>query len=151
MASIEQQLAQIAKKIKPKIQNAYEKEVYTEVVKIGAESVNRDVYSLYEPQRYERTGLLAKSWGKEKLDGDDVGISVFNTRTGTRSGEDVSVAEIIETGFGYEFKPVEKGYRHGYDGGERPFIHNTREEISRSGIHKEKLKEGLTRQGLKVR
>lgn len=149
--SLEQQLAQIANKLKPKIQDALEKEVFEEVKQIGEKRVQSDVYDVYEPQQYDRQYLLEKSWAKERLKDKDAGIAVFNTRYGTQSnGDRVYVAEIVETGYGYEFPLSERGYRNGFDGGERPFIENTKEQIKATNVHREKLKQGLKRQGIKV-
>lgn len=149
--TLEMQLANIARQLKPKLQNALENEVYEEVKQTGKKHVKEDVYDVYEPQQYERKNLLEKSWGKEKVHGEDAGIAVFNTRYATREdGTKVYVPEIIETGIGYEYPLSQKGFLDGFMGGSRPFIENTEKELMNTNKHKESLKKGLKRQGVKM-
>lgn len=89
------------------------------VVGIAESHVQTDVYDKYTPTHYQRTGELKESWDHEEIDG---GIAIFNTKKSEDYG--YSVAEVVETGQGYQ-------YDFEYSGVPRPFIENTKEELRR--------------------
>lgn len=147
--SLEKQLARIAKKLQPKINEVMQKEVYEEVKDIARKHVKEDVYEAYEPIMYDRKNLLISSWGMNKTSD---GIEVYNTRYGTRDkGGTVYIPKIIESGSGYEYPLAERAWRKSRPSDDsRPFIENTRKEIKSSGIVQEILKKGLNQKGIKV-
>src|SRR4051812_18067882 len=86
------------------------------VIETGKRHVQEDVYDKYpNPKVYERTGELKENWNWQ--DAPD-GIEIYNMRF----DDGRYVAEIVETGRGYQ-------YDFEYNGIPRPFIENTREEL----------------------
>jgi glycyl-tRNA synthetase (class II) len=126
----------INEQAKKALQNG--KYVKNTVVETGKKHVDKDVYAVYEPKQYERTGLLRESWDVENTDD---GIAVFNTRT---DGEKY-IPEVIETGIGYDYS----GYGYAYEK-PRPFITNAREELRNSNTLKEAMKKDLKDAGFDV-
>ena len=126
----------INEQAKKALQNG--RHVKNTVIETGKQHVDKDVYSVYDPKVYERTGLLRESWDVENTDD---GIAVFNTRT---DGEKYT-PQVIESGIGYDYT----GY--GYDYEEpRPFIAETRRELKDSNILKEAMKKDLKDAGFNV-
>jgi glycyl-tRNA synthetase (class II) len=126
----------INEQAKKALQNG--KHVKNTVIETGKKHVDKDVYSVYTPKIYERTGLLRESWDVENTDD---GIAVFNTRT---DGEKY-IPEVIETGIGYDYT----GYGYAYEN-PRPFISNAREELHNSNALKEAMKKDLKDAGFDV-
>lgn len=108
------------------------------VIKTGKKHVDKDVYFVYTPKIYERTGLLRESWNVENTDD---GVAVFNTRT---DGEKY-IPETIEYGINYDYS----GYGYAYEQ-PRPFIAETRRELKDSNILKEAMKRDLKDAGFDV-
>ncbi|MCP1159446.1 hypothetical protein [Bacillus infantis] len=111
------------------------------VIEAGKRHVQEDVYDVYtpnpnNPNSYKRTGELKNNWKSEPTAD---GIAVFNDR---RDG-DRYVAEIVETGQGYQ-------YDFPYDGKARPFTENTRKELDGSSQLKDGLRKDLRNAGLDV-
>lgn len=112
------------------------------VIETGKRHVQEDVYDVYtpnpnNPNSYKRTGELKNNWKSEPTAD---GIAVFNDR---RDG-DRYVAEIVETGQGYQ-------YDFPYDGKPRPFTENTRKELDGSIQLKDGLRKDLRNAGLDVK
>jgi len=126
----------INEQAKKALQNG--KHVKNTVIETGKKHVDKDVYSVYAPKIYERTGLLRESWDVENTDD---GIAVFNTRT---DGEKY-IPETIEYGINYDYS----GYGYAYEK-PRPFINNTREELRNSNAFKEAMKKDLKDAGFDV-
>lgn len=109
------------------------------VIDTAERHVQEDVYDVYSPTVYERTGELKTSWTAVEIDN---GISVINARTDDETG--ANIAEIVETGKGYK-------YDFEYSGVPRPFIENTREELrSRKGEVVQVMKKDLKASGINV-
>ena len=106
------------------------------VMETGEKHVHEDVYSVYEPRVYERSGKLATSWDASPTPD---GIEIFNTR---RDG-DKYIPEVIETGYGYD-------YDFEYRGKPRPFIENTRRELDGSKKLTDALEKDLNGIGIKT-
>lgn len=126
----------INEQAKKALQNG--KHVKNTVIETGKKHVDKDVYSVYTPKIYERTGLLRESWDVENTDD---GIAVFNTRT----DGDKYIPETIEYGINYDYS----GYGYAYEQ-PRPFIANTREELRNSNTLKEAMKKDLKNIGFNV-
>ncbi|MGG1664534.1 hypothetical protein [Brevibacillus sp. NRS-1366] len=102
--------------------------------------VQKDVYDVYKPKIYERTGELKKDIViRELVDG----VVIVPTRTDEETGR--YIPEVIESGNGYSYN-----YGYGYEQ-PRPFVENTRKELRDTGAHVEKLKQGLKARGLDVK
>jgi hypothetical protein len=102
-------------------------EVKDVVIETGKRHVQEDVYDVYTPTSYDRTGELKNNWKSEETTD---GIAIFNDRR----DDGKYVAEIVETGQGYQFD-------FDYNGVPRPFTENTRKELDGSN----KLTDGLRR------
>ncbi|MDT0160269.1 hypothetical protein [Bacillus sp. AG4(2022)] len=112
------------------------------VIEAGKRHVQKDVYDVYtpnpnNPNSYKRTYELKNNWKSEPTAD---GIAVYNDR---RDGNRY-VAEIVETGIGYQ-------YEFPYDGKARPFTENTRKELDGSSQLKEGLRKDLRNIGLDVK
>jgi glycyl-tRNA synthetase (class II) len=133
------ELAKMIEKMAKEAMQQENSEVKKEVVETGKQHVESDVYNVYTPQTYERTGQLKESWDSENTTD---GIAVFNTREDEDT--DKYIPEVIETGQGYD-------YDFEYNGRERPFISNTREELRNSNRLQEAMKRDLRSKGIKVK
>lgn len=128
------------------IQQSLETDVASKVVKVAQDHVQSDVYDVYKPKQYQRSGELKKSFDVKPVPN---GIEIENTRT--ENGRDIP--EIIEYGHdkskqGYEYP---KYYRDGDNFIQpRPFIENTRRQIEQENIHVNELKKSLMSKGLNV-
>ena len=128
-------MKELEKYINLQIQDSLEKDVSKKIIDIAERHVQTDVYNVYKnPKEYVRTGELKESFESTSIED---GIEIENTRTdGNRE-----IAEIIEYGHddskqGYEYPAY-------YPQGEnfiqaRPFIQNTKDEISRDNVHVER-------------
>jgi hypothetical protein len=109
------------------------------VIEKGKQHVQSDVYDVYtpnesNPKAYKRTGELKENW---KTEPTADGMAVFNDRR----DEGRYVAEIVETGKGYQ-------YDFPYNGVERPFTKNTADELRDSNELTEALKKDLKSLGI---
>ena len=111
--------------------------VKSTVIEEGKIHVKTDVYDVYTPKVYERTSKLQNSWDWQ--DTPD-GIEIVNTRT----DDGRYVAEIVETGQGYQ-------YDFPYNGVPRPFVENTRESLRKDDRLKNALKKDMQSIGLDVK
>ena len=126
----------INEQAKKALQNG--KHVKNTVIETGKKHVDKDVYSVYTPKIYERSGLLKESWDVENTDD---GIAVFNTRTDSEK----YIPETIEYGINYDYS----GYGYAYEQ-PRPFIAETHKELKDSNILKEAMKKDLKDAGFDV-
>lgn len=106
------------------------------VIQAGERHVQSDVYDVYSPHVYQRTGELKKDWVSEPT---AEGIAIYNNRED--QGKDI--AKIVDTGQGYTFS-------FEYSGKPRPFIENTVQELQNSSELTTALKEDLRAKGLDV-
>lgn len=126
----------INEQAKKALQNG--KHVKNTVIETGKKHVDKDVYSVYTPKIYERSGLLKESWDVKNTDD---GITVFNTRTDGKK----YIPETIEYGINYDYS----GYGYAYEQ-PRPFIAETHKELKDSNILKEAMKKDLKDAGFDV-
>lgn len=106
------------------------------VMDTGKKHVEEDVYRVYQPKVYERSGELATSWDSSPTSD---GIEIFNTR----EDDGKYIPEVIETGQNYD-------YDFEYRGKPRPFIENTRRELDGSKKLTEALEKDLNSIGIKI-
>lgn len=128
------------------IQQSLQKDVAPKVVKLAEEHVQTDVYDVYSPKEYDRTGKLKKSFEVTPISD---GIEIENTQ----EDEGRYIPEIIE----YGHDKSSQGYQYAtyYPNGDnylqpRPFIENTRQEILDKNIHIDELKKSLKSKGIDV-
>lgn len=114
------------------------KAVKETVIDTGKRHVQEDVYDVYTPKSYERSGELKENW---KVEETADGIAVYNDR---RDG-DKYIPEVIETGVGYDYT----GYGYEYEK-PRPFIENMRIELSSENKLANSLKKDMKRMGIQV-
>jgi hypothetical protein len=131
------ELAKMIEKMAIKAMQQPNSETSQTVVETAKQHTQTDVYDVYTPQQYERTGELKESW---EVENTRDGIAISNTR------EDAGkyIPEVIETGEGYQ-------YDFEYNGKARPFIENTRNELRNSNNLTESLKRDLRNQGFNVK
>lgn len=162
--TISDALAKINKQLMPKVDDALTREVFAEVRNEEAATIQEVVYGVYTPHRYRRRG---KNGGLGDADNIQIKggtakggrLAVVNTtppnpggcgRTGMVT-VDKSLPSLVEHGQGY--------HGHAYDfaqsGGDylspRPFTAKTVERLKESKAHITALKDGLRRQGVKVK
>lgn len=136
----------LAKYVNQMIQDSLVTDVSKKLVKVAENRTQKDVYDVYTPKEYSRSGELKESFEVKEIPN---GIEIENTRKdGNRE-----IDEIIEYGHdkstqGYEYPAY-------YPGGEnfmqpRPFIANTRQQILQENIHADELKKSLRKKGLDV-
>lgn len=123
-----------------KIANAQVNEVSKTVKSVMKDNVQTEVYDVYTPTMYSRTGLLGSEGSMESKMINGTTLIVENVR----SDGERNVAEIVESGMGYEY-----GFE--YAGVPRPFTEATREDLRSTGAHFEALVRGLKRQGIKTK
>lgn len=109
------------------------------VVETGKEKVQSEVYDVYDPKQYERTGQLKESWNVTETEG---GIAVENVRHDEETGK--NVAYTVEYGEGYD-------YDFEYSNKPRRFTEAAREELRGSKKLKDALAKDLRDSGFDVR
>jgi len=133
-------LKELAKQIEDMAKKAMQREnskVKKVAIETGKERVQEDVYNVYEPKIYSRTGQLKESWVAENTQD---GVVLYNTR---RDG-DKYIPEVVETGIGYDYT----GYGYAYES-PRPFIKNTKRDLENGNV-RDALKEDLKSLGIDV-
>jgi hypothetical protein len=139
-------LNELERYLNKQIQDSLNTDVAKKIVKVAEDHVQKDVYDVYSPKVYHRTGKLKESFEVTPIAN---GIEIENTR---KDGERY-IPEIIE----YGHDASTQGYEHPayYPSGDnftqpRPFIENTRKQIADENIHVEELKKSLKSKGLDV-
>jgi hypothetical protein len=154
----------LEKHLKKKINKVLIEDVAPTVRKEQQKQIDKTVYDAYPkpnfPLVYERRetsgGLIADENIVGKLTGD--GELEISNITKPNSNYDHSMpssaplAEVVE----YGHRGTSNNYRYDYPTDRRftqprPFIQNTRDELSKSGAHKKSLKKGLRNLGLDVK
>jgi glycyl-tRNA synthetase (class II) len=87
------------------------------VIDEGKRQVQETVYNVFEPKVYKRTGQLKEQWESEEIAD---GIAIYPSRRDEDTGK--YIPEVIESGIGYD-------YSFEYNGKERPFVENTRQDL----------------------
>lgn len=127
---------ELERHLQRKIESALKTEVAETAVKTMKEKVQEEVYDAYpNPVEYERTGRLKSDIDVEVVNSDTIAIQ------NVRQDDDRYVAEIVESGQGYE-------YSFEYSGVPRPFTEETRQELLETDKLKQSMREGLKRQGV---
>lgn len=162
--TISDALVKINEQLAPKIDNALAKEVFEEIRDEEVETIQESVYGVYTPHRYRRRGKnggLGDASNIHIKGGTAKGgkLVVVNTTPPNPGGcgktrmvtTDKSLPSLVEGGQGYH------GYTYDFTepGGDylspRPFTAKTVEHLQESKAHITALKEGLRRQGVKVK
>ncbi|PYY28364.1 hypothetical protein [Paenibacillus illinoisensis] len=141
----QQDLIKFLQRLNQPIAKALNDNVAKTVKQVMKEKVKEEVYDVYTPDpnsaySYKRTGLLGSEESMKSELINDTTLVVENIR----SDGDRNVAEIVESGIGYE-------YSFDYAGVPRPFTEATREELRATGAHKAALYQGLKQQGIEVK
>lgn len=133
-------LSELKKYVDARVKESLKDDVAPVVKEKMQQNIETMVYS-YEPKRYNRTGQL-----KEDIDILEVkeGVAIVPARTDEDSGK--YIPSVIETGVGYDYT----GYGYEYEQ-PRPFVHETKEDIVREGIHKSELIKSLKNKGFDIR
>lgn len=131
------ELAKEIEKLAAKAMQKQNSETSKTVIETGKKHVQEDVYDVYDPIMYQRSGELKESW---KVENTSNGIAVSNDR----HDDGRNVAEIIESGQGYQ-------YDFEYNGKARPFTENTREELRNSNKLAQSLEKDLNSLGIKTK
>lgn len=136
----QQDLIKFLQKLNQPIGKALVNDVARTVKQVQKEKVKEEVYDVYEPTMYSRTGLLGSEESMKSELINDTTLVIENVR----SDGDRNVAEVVESGVGYNF-----GFE--YAGVPRPFTEATREELRNTGAHKVSMYKGLKRQGIQLK
>lgn len=132
-------LKELEVELNKRISSALKNNVAPVIREVMKEKIEEEVYSVYEPVMYERTGGLINDKNIETTMIYDNTLLVKNTR----HDGDRNVAEIVETGTNYQ-------YDFEYNGVPRPFTKATIEHLSDTNKHIIALHKGLKNQGLTV-
>lgn len=136
----QQDLVKFLQKLNQPIAKALSDDVAKTVRQVMKEKVKEEVYDVYDPTMYSRTGKLGSEESMRSELINETTLVVENIR----SDGDRNVAEIVESGENYQF-----GFE--YAGVPRPFTEATREELRNTGAHKAALYSGLKRQGITLK
>jgi hypothetical protein len=135
-------LKDLEKYLNDKIRNALAKEVADVARNTMSDHVKSDVYDVYEPSQYQRTGDLYKDISTTMK--NDNTLIVKNEARDDESGR--LIAPVVEYGIGYEW---EESRIYNMQPFPRPFVENTAKELEK-GKAKNALAEGLRKQGMDV-
>ncbi|WP_340032490.1 hypothetical protein NSQ20_11530 [Paenibacillus sp. FSL K6-1122] len=135
-----QDLIKFLQKLNQPIGKALVNDVARTVKQVQKEKVKEEVYDVYEPTMYSRTGLLGSEESMKSELINETTLVVENVR----SDGDRNVAEVVESGQNYQY-----GFE--YAGVPRPFTEATREELRNTGAHKAALYSGLKKQGVNLK
>ncbi|WP_372011317.1 hypothetical protein NBRC13296_12125 [Paenibacillus chitinolyticus] len=127
--------------LQQQINSSLKEEISDLTVKTLQENMQKEVYDVYQPKKYDRAGyqggLIDPSNIEVKLDGNTLSLESM------RPDGERNVAEIVETGQGYT-------YNFEYAGKPRPFTDTTREELRESNKLIHSMKNGLHKRGIKT-
>lgn len=158
--TIQSELARISKQLSNKIDRALEKEVLEAVKDEESETIYAEVYKVYRPSKYRRREKRGGLADTDNIKGTVSGgvLTVVNTTPPNPGGcvnnrlvtTDKILPELVEHGDGY------KNFHYDFQSEERymeprPFTAKTVENLKKSGDHVKALKDGLKRQGVKVK
>lgn len=135
-------LDSLFKHLEKQARSVLKNEIATETVRTMQEKIQEEVYDVYDPKVYVRQG-----YNGGLIDQDNIEVSMVDDNTlsveNIRFDGDREVAQIIETGRGYD-------YSFEYSGVLRPFTEETRKEM-RNGKAQNLMKQGLVKRGLTVK
>lgn len=163
--TIREALEQANQKLRIKIDDALTKEVFNEVQDEEAATIYDEVYKVYTPRMYRRRGDFGgmadpyniEIKGGAAKDGVLTVVNMTEPNSGGCVDNDAvttgkNLPELIEYGDGYKF------YQYDFPGNgrgrylkPRPFTAKTIEHLQDSKAHVTALKNGLKRQGVRVK
>jgi hypothetical protein len=133
--------------IKEKIEESLKTDVAQTIKEVEREHVYKDVYSKYEPRRYERKmddgGLSSiKNMDHDvKINGDSIELTITNKRTDEKTGK--YIPYVVETGIGYDYtEPDYPNPPYTYQN-PRPFTKETIKDLQQHKQHIMTLKRSL--------
>jgi hypothetical protein len=135
-------LKDLEKFLNEKIRKSLANEVADVARDTMSDHVKSDVYDVYEPSQYERTGDLYKDISTTMK--NDNTLIVKNESRDEESGR--LIAPVVEYGVGYEW---EESRIYNMQPFPRPFVENTAKELEK-GKAKHALAEGLRKQGVDI-
>jgi hypothetical protein len=135
-------LKDLEKFLNEKIRKSLANEVADVARDTMSDHVKSDVYDVYEPSQYERTGDLYKDISTTMK--NDNTLIVKNESRDEESGR--LIAPVVEYGVGYEW---EESRIYNMQPFPRPFVENTAKELEK-GKAKNALAEGLRKQGVDI-
>lgn len=109
------------------------------VIKMGKENVQEEVYDVYTPKQYERTGQLKESSWTSSRTPD--GVAIENIRIDEETGKNITYTVATGEGYDYDFE---------YSGRPRDFIEATREDLRNGNELKNAVANDLRKQGFTV-
>lgn len=142
--------SQIEIELNKRLSNSLEVEVAEVIKETMYRKIYTVVYNVYTPKQYKRQmdygGLsdMNKNMSAKMIDGNTLSIRNIREAYNEEAQLRLDVADIIESGQGYT-----RNFE--YFGIPRPFTEETRKELRKTKGHVKALKEGLKRNGLKVR
>lgn len=144
MARVARNLKELAKMLEGNIKEAMAKELSQVSLDTLNKHVVEDVYNAYTPQGknpYQRTYQLLEDMEAKMIDENTLMVR------STREEDGRDIAEVIETGKGYQWEYSEI-YRTEQ---ERPFHAEAKKELEEQGLARDALIKGLQKQGFKVK
>lgn len=147
MNSLEKALNRIKKDVKKTIEN----EVSNKIKETMKQRVQEDVYDEYDPTQYIRRredgGLLDDDNIKSKVKSKNNNLSLEITNETMSDSHLKRLDKVIEYGVGYEWEYSKIYKMQPYP---RPFISNTREQVTDENIHINTLKKSLKSKGYDI-
>ena len=147
MASLEQQLLQLEKKLQKNFNDSLKKEVQATVKDEMVEAIETEVYDRYTPTMYVRERDNGGLTDKNNMVGDIINNNTLSVRN-VRSDGDRDVVQTVISGVGYTW---ENSMIYNMQPAPRDFYEETRNRLIESGSHIKAFKEGLRRQGIGVK
>lgn len=122
-------------------------EVANEVKEVMQKHVDIDVYdtNIYDPSMYQRTGKLREEIDTTLIEQGTLMLS------NTREEDGRNIAQVVETGEGYTFRP-RKGHEWATTGWQpRPFTSETARDLETNEQHTDAMSKGLIAKGYDVK
>lgn len=140
-------LEKLLRRLNKNVGLALNDSVSSVVKKAMKDEIVSEVYEVYTPVPPEDGGYQRQKEQGGLIADENIVHSVIGNTTliveNIRSDDGVNVAEVVESGQGYQFD-------FPYNGVPRPFTAATKEQLENTGVHKHALFKGLKRQGIDV-
>lgn len=162
--TIHEALVKANKHLMKKVDDAMSKEVFKEVQDEESATIYSEVYKVYSPRMYRRRGEYGglgdpyniEMCGGSARDGKMVVVNMTDPNPDGCVNDSMvttgkNLPELVEYGDGYKFYRYDFPKRGAAFMGPRPFTAKTVENLKKSMAHIGALKNGLKRQGIKVK
>lgn len=148
MASLEQQLRAIEKKLQSKINKAIETHVQETVKDVMIESIDDVVYNAYDPTMYLRRGSDGGIGDRRNIEGRwENNVFVMRNMTKGDGEPNKYLDEVIISGMNYTWFHSKIYQMQPFP---RDYISETVKRLESSGKHIDAMRKGLKAQGLNV-